>query len=62
MCGDYAPTAQYLPPSGVNGYAPRSAPMIRAQQLSMRLATHWPMRPILQAQFAKAGSMTLPTY
>ena len=28
----------------------------------MRLATHWPMRPILEKQFGKAADLALPTY
>lgn len=62
ICGEYVRNAQQLPPGGVNGYAPTSATLIRMQMVSMRLATHWPMRPVLEKQFAKAGAMTLPTY
>jgi hypothetical protein len=56
----YVTTAQQLPPGGVNGYAPRSAVAIRLRTASMRAMTHWPMRPILERQFAKAGDIALP--
>src|SRR6478609_3427935 len=58
----YVTTAQQLPPGGVNGYAPRSALAIRLRTASMRAMTHWPMRPILERQFAKAGDIALPDY
>lgn len=58
----YVKTAQTLPPGGVNGYAPRSALAIRLRTASMRAMTRWPMRPILQRQFAKAGDIALPDY
>ena len=58
----YVTTAQQLPPGGVNGYAPRSAVAIRLRTASMRAMTHWPMRPILERQFAKAGDIALPDY
>lgn len=58
----YVTTAQELPPGGVSGYAPNSALTIRAQALSMRAMTRWPMRPILERQFAKAGGIVLPDY
>ncbi len=58
----YITTAQQLPPGGVNGYAPRSALAIRLRTASMRAMTHWPMRPILERQFAKAGDIALPDY
>jgi len=58
----YVATAQQLPPGGVNGYAPRSALAIRLRTASMRAMTHWPMRPILERQFAKAGDIALPDY
>jgi len=58
----YVATAQQLPPGGVNGYAPRSAVAIRLRTASMRAMTHWPMRPILERQFAKAGDIALPDY
>ena len=58
----YVTTAQELPPGGVNGYAPRSALAIRLRTASMRAMTHWPMRPILERQFAKAGDIALPDY
>jgi 2-polyprenyl-6-methoxyphenol hydroxylase-like FAD-dependent oxidoreductase len=58
----YVTTAQELPPGGVNGYAPRSALAIRLRTASMRAMTRWPMRPILERQFAKAGDIALPEY
>jgi 2-polyprenyl-6-methoxyphenol hydroxylase-like FAD-dependent oxidoreductase len=58
----YVTTAQELPPGGVNGYAPRSAMAIRMRTASMRAMTRWPMRPILERQFAKAGDIALPEY
>ena len=58
----YVATAQELPPGGVNGYAPRGALAIRLRTASMRAMTHWPMRPILERQFAKAGDIALPDY
>ncbi len=53
---------QELPPGGINGYAPRSAFMIRLQAMSMRSMTRWPMRPLMARQFAKAGGIELPDY
>jgi 2-polyprenyl-6-methoxyphenol hydroxylase-like FAD-dependent oxidoreductase len=58
----YVATAQELPPGGVNGYAPRSALAIRLRTASMRAMTRWPMRPLLERQFAKAGDIALPDY
>jgi 2-polyprenyl-6-methoxyphenol hydroxylase-like FAD-dependent oxidoreductase len=58
----YVGTAQELPPGGVGGYAPSSALLIRLRALSMRAMTRWPMRPILERQFAKASDIVLPDY
>ncbi len=58
----YVTRAQELPPGGVAGYAPRSAAAIRLRTASMRAMTRWPMRPILERQFAKAGDIALPDY
>lgn len=58
----YVATAQQLPPWGVSGYAPNNAFVIRMQAVSMRAMTRWPMRPILERQFAKAGDIVLPDY
>ncbi|WBP91029.1 FAD-dependent monooxygenase [Kitasatospora cathayae] len=58
----YVTRAQELPPGGVRGYAPDSALMIRLRAASMRWMGRWPLRPILAAQFAKAGDITLPDY
>jgi 2-polyprenyl-6-methoxyphenol hydroxylase-like FAD-dependent oxidoreductase len=62
VCRPYVATAQDLPPGGAAGYAPMSALMIRAQALSMRLMTRWPVRGLLERQFAKAGNVELPGY
>jgi 2-polyprenyl-6-methoxyphenol hydroxylase-like FAD-dependent oxidoreductase len=58
----YVTTGQELPPGGINGYAPMSAFRIRLTTLSMRSMTRWPMRPLLEKQFAKAGGIDLPDY
>ncbi len=58
----YVATAQQLPPGGVGGYAPRSALAIRLRTASMGAMTRWPMRPLLERQFAKAGDIVLPDY
>ena len=58
----YVSTAQELPQGGVDGYAPRSALAIRLRTALMRAMTRWPMRPILERQFAKAGDIALPDY
>ncbi|MFH9347581.1 FAD-dependent monooxygenase [Kitasatospora sp. NPDC017646] len=58
----YVTRAQELPPGGVRGYAPDSALMIRLRAASMRWMGRWPLRPILAAQFAKAGGIALPDY
>jgi 2-polyprenyl-6-methoxyphenol hydroxylase-like FAD-dependent oxidoreductase len=58
----YVTQAQRLPPGGVAGYAPNSAAYLAARNLSMRLMTRWPMRPLLAGQFAKAGDIDLPPY
>jgi 2-polyprenyl-6-methoxyphenol hydroxylase-like FAD-dependent oxidoreductase len=58
----YVTQAQELPPSGVDGYAPQSALRIRAMRASMRWATRWPMRPLMDRVFAKADAIELPAY
>jgi len=62
ICRPYVTQAQELPPGGVGGYAPRTATMIRLRTLSMAMMSRWPMRPILQRQFDKAGDIDLPSY
>jgi 2-polyprenyl-6-methoxyphenol hydroxylase-like FAD-dependent oxidoreductase len=62
VCRPYVTTAQDLPPGGAGGYAPMSAVMIRLQALSMRMMTRWPVRAMLERQFAKAGDVQLPDY
>lgn len=58
----YVSTGQEMPPGGIVGYAPKSTVAIRLGALSMRSMTRWPMRSILQKQFAKAGGIDLPDY
>ncbi|MFE4974339.1 FAD-dependent monooxygenase [Kitasatospora sp. NPDC056651] len=58
----YVARAQELPPGGLNGYAPGSALAIRLRAASMRWMGRWPLRPVLAAQFAKAGDIALPDY
>jgi 2-polyprenyl-6-methoxyphenol hydroxylase-like FAD-dependent oxidoreductase len=60
ICRGYVTTAQDMPPGGASGFAPNSGLMIGLQLLSMRLATRWPVRLLLEKQFAKAGTMELP--
>lgn len=60
VCRPYVTTAQEMPPGGAAGFAPSNKLMIGLQVLSMRLATRWPVRPLLQKQFSKAGTMVLP--
>ena len=60
VCRPYVTTAQDMPPGGAAGFAPTSRLMIGLQMLSMRLATRWPVRPLLEKQFSKAGTMELP--
>ncbi|GAA3636923.1 FAD-dependent monooxygenase [Microlunatus ginsengisoli] len=62
VCRPYVDRAQEMPPGGAAGFAPMSEAMIRLQTLSMRLATRWPMRPMLQKQFGKAADVVLPDY
>ena len=58
----YVEEAQKLPPGGVSGYAPNTRFEIRLRTASMNWMTRWPFRPLLAAQFAKAGNIALPTY
>ena len=58
----YVTRGQQLPPGGVSGYAPRSRAAIALRAASMRMMTHWPVRPLLAAQFGKAGDIDLPDY
>ncbi|WP_405013507.1 FAD-dependent monooxygenase [Kitasatospora sp. NBC_01539] len=58
----YVRKAQQLPPGGAAGFAPNSALGIRLRAASMRSMNRWPMRPLLAAQFAKAGDIALPGY
>ncbi|TCK20429.1 FAD-dependent monooxygenase [Pseudonocardia endophytica] len=58
----YVTQAQELPPSGVDGYAPRGALRVRTMRASMRWAQRWPMRPMMDRIFAKADAIELPSY
>jgi 2-polyprenyl-6-methoxyphenol hydroxylase-like FAD-dependent oxidoreductase len=58
----YVTRGQQLPPGSASGYAPRSRAAIALRAASMRMMTHWPMRPLLAAQFSKAGDIDLPDY
>ncbi|MBW0119120.1 hypothetical protein I4J48_28145 [Pseudonocardia sp. KRD-169] len=58
----YVAQAQTLPPGGVGGYAPRGRFAIRGQATLMRAMTRWPIRPLLERQFAKADAIELPDY
>ncbi|MET8540778.1 FAD-dependent monooxygenase [Kitasatospora sp. NPDC004799] len=58
----YVARAQELPPGGLSGYAPDSGLMIRLRAASMRWMGRWPLRPVMAAQFAKAGDIALPDY
>lgn len=58
----YVESAQVLPPGGAGGYAPKSRIMINMQTWSMRMMTRWPIRPMLEKQFAKARGIELADY
>jgi 2-polyprenyl-6-methoxyphenol hydroxylase-like FAD-dependent oxidoreductase len=58
----YVKQCQTLPPGGVKGFAPASALMIGLRNLSMRMMTRWPMRPMFAKQFQKADAITLKDY
>jgi 2-polyprenyl-6-methoxyphenol hydroxylase-like FAD-dependent oxidoreductase len=58
----YVTESQKLPPGGSSGYAPKSQAGIALSNTSMRMINHWPMRPMLARQFAKAGGIDLPDY
>ncbi|WP_033216013.1 FAD-dependent monooxygenase [Kitasatospora phosalacinea] len=58
----YAAQAQQLPPGGIRGYAPNSAPMIALRAASIRWMTRQPLRRIMEAQAAKASAVELPDY
>jgi 2-polyprenyl-6-methoxyphenol hydroxylase-like FAD-dependent oxidoreductase len=62
VMGPYVRQAQELPPGGVSGYAPGSRAGIALRNLSMRSMNRWPMRKVMEAQFAKAGAVRLPDY
>ena len=56
-----APRSSYRPAASTA--TPRAARLaIRLRTASMRAMTQWPMRPILERQFAKAGDIALPDY
>jgi 2-polyprenyl-6-methoxyphenol hydroxylase-like FAD-dependent oxidoreductase len=58
----YVKQCQTLPPGGVKGFAPGSAPMIWMRNLSMTMMTRWPVRALVAKQFQKAGAITLKDY
>jgi 2-polyprenyl-6-methoxyphenol hydroxylase-like FAD-dependent oxidoreductase len=58
----YVTEAQTLPPGGLSGFAPRGRGEIALRRASMRWMTRWPLRPLIAAQFAKAGNIALPDY
>jgi 2-polyprenyl-6-methoxyphenol hydroxylase-like FAD-dependent oxidoreductase len=58
----YVKQCQTLPPGGVKGFAPANALMIGLRNLSMRMMTRWPMRPVFAKQFQKADAITLKDY
>ncbi|GAA1332625.1 FAD-dependent monooxygenase [Pseudonocardia xinjiangensis] len=58
----YVTEGQKLPPGGVSGYAPQGRFEIRIRTASMNWMTRWPLRPLIAAQFAKAGNIALPDY
>jgi 2-polyprenyl-6-methoxyphenol hydroxylase-like FAD-dependent oxidoreductase len=58
----YVTESQKLPPGGEHGYAPKSQLAISLGNTSMRMMNHWPVRPLLAKQFAKAGGIDLPDY
>ena len=58
----YVTESQKLPPGGAHAFAPSSRVMISLSNTSMRMMNHWPVRPLLAKQFAKAGGIDLPDY
>jgi 2-polyprenyl-6-methoxyphenol hydroxylase-like FAD-dependent oxidoreductase len=58
----YVASGLELPPGGMRAFAPNSRAMIRARALSMRMMGVWPMKGLLEKQFAKADAITLPEY
>jgi 2-polyprenyl-6-methoxyphenol hydroxylase-like FAD-dependent oxidoreductase len=58
----YVKQCQTLPPGGVKGFAPGSAPMIWMRNLSMTMMTRWPVRALVAKQFQKADAITLKDY
>lgn len=62
MCRPFVAAAQELPPGGVRGYAPMSRLAIGLRTASMASIRRWPIRPLLERQFAKAADVRLPDY
>jgi 2-polyprenyl-6-methoxyphenol hydroxylase-like FAD-dependent oxidoreductase len=58
----YVCQGQQLAPRGVASFAPNSALAIALRNASMRWMGRWPMRPMMEKQFAKASGIALPTY
>jgi 2-polyprenyl-6-methoxyphenol hydroxylase-like FAD-dependent oxidoreductase len=59
---DYVKQCQTLPGTGIKGFAPQTALMIRLRNLSMGAMTRWPMRALIAKQFQKADAITLKDY
>jgi 2-polyprenyl-6-methoxyphenol hydroxylase-like FAD-dependent oxidoreductase len=58
----YVSKVMDLPPGGFNGMVPKSQLMIRLRNISMGMATKWPMRGLMAKQAAKAEGISLKTY
>lgn len=58
----FAASAQQLPPGGAGGYAPNSRLAVFLGRFTYALMNHWPLRPLLASQFAKADGIELPDY
>lgn len=58
----YVSQAQQLPPGGAAGFAPSNRLMIALRTASMRASLHWPLRQLMERQFAKSDAIELPDY
>ncbi|WP_218594016.1 FAD-dependent monooxygenase [Pseudonocardia oceani] len=58
----YVDRAQQLPPGGVDGFAARGRAAIALGAFTMRAATRWPVRVLLERQFAKSDGIELPDH
>ena len=59
---DYVAEGTQLPPGGVEMFAPNGRLMIRMRAMSMKMMGAWPMKGLLEKQFAKAEAITLKDY